>query len=110
MYYFGESITLLGEYAWYSDNSGGKTHPVGQLKPNAWGLYDMHGNVWEWVQDWFGEYTPGTVTDPPGQRDGELKVRRGGSWYSVPGFVSVSSRNERPPDYSNNRVGFRCAR
>ncbi|MCL1916602.1 MAG: formylglycine-generating enzyme family protein [Desulfovibrionaceae bacterium] len=72
----------LAEYAWYRDNSEGRTHPVGGLKPNAWGLYDMYGNVWEWVQDFYdGDYYAASPdADPPGPEDGEERVVRGCSW------------------------------
>ena len=68
IYGFGNDPKQLGEYAWYRGNSGRHPHPVGQKRPNAWGLYDMLGNVWEWVQDWDGKYPTGAVTDPKGLR------------------------------------------
>jgi formylglycine-generating enzyme required for sulfatase activity len=80
-YSFGDDERQLAEYAWYSANAGNMAHAVGQKKPNPWGLYDMHGNVWEWVQDWYGPYTAGNAVDPAGPPSGSHRVGRGGSWY-----------------------------
>jgi sulfatase modifying factor 1 len=79
---FGDSDRDLGGYGWYDDNSGRKTHPVAQKKPNAWGLYDLHGNVWEWCQGRYGKYPSGSVVDPIGSSSGAYRVKRGGSWFN----------------------------
>jgi formylglycine-generating enzyme required for sulfatase activity len=108
-YSFGNETSLLGEYAWYRDNSGGKTHPVGQLKPNAWGLYDMHGNVMEWVQDWYGRYSEQSVRDPQGPPSGSHRMRRGGAWNSV-ATVCRSANRYSVPGFRDDFLGFRLVR
>ncbi len=80
-YSFGEGSKSLGDYAWFDQNSNRQTHPVGEKKANAWGLYDMHGNVWEWCSDWYGQYPKGAVSDPVETRESSNRVFRGGSWY-----------------------------
>ena len=83
---FGDDEARLGEYAWYSGNSDNKTHPVGEKKPNAWGLYDIHGNVWEWCWNWWDDKyyercaKQGVVADPSGPETGSSRLYRGGSW------------------------------
>jgi formylglycine-generating enzyme required for sulfatase activity len=84
----------FGEMIIYDKNSGLSTHQVRSKRPNAWGLYDMHGNVWEWVQDWFDKYQGKQVVDPQGPHKGSLRVLRGGS----------------PPDFRNSALGLRLAR
>jgi formylglycine-generating enzyme required for sulfatase activity len=109
-YSFGDDPEQLDEYAWYISNSGSKTHSVGQKKPNAWGLYDMHGNVWEWVQDWHGKYPSEPMTDPQGPASGSYRVYRGGSWYDDAGDCRSAYRPGWPPGTRNGYLGFRLLR
>jgi formylglycine-generating enzyme required for sulfatase activity len=99
----------LWEMGWYCGNSGKRTHSVAQKKPNAWGLYDMHGNVWEWCQDWYGAYPSGSVTDPEGPPSGVSRVLRGGSWNNNARYCRSANRNRNKPGNRNNNLGFRLA-
>jgi formylglycine-generating enzyme required for sulfatase activity len=106
---FGDNANELEEYAWYEKNSEGKTHPVGQLKPNSWGLHDMYGLVWEWCQDLYGSYSAEPLSDPPGPQSGAFRVMRGGSWYSIAGESRSASRFFFSPDTHFGNIGFRVA-
>ena len=99
----------IGEVAWYDDNSGSKTHPVAQKRPNELGIYDMSGNVWEWCSDWYGNYSSSAQTNPTGPNTGTYRVFRGGSWYSCAGYCRVSIRSIDTPSYRNDYLGFRLA-
>jgi C1A family cysteine protease/formylglycine-generating enzyme required for sulfatase activity len=106
-FYFGDDVTQLGAYAWYSDNSGNATHPVGTKTPNAWGLYDMTGNADEWCQDWFGTYGSAPQTDPAGPSNGSNKIFRGGAWIDDSYYCSLAKRFQTTPNYHGWAVGFR---
>lgn len=108
-YCFGDDEGRLGEYAWYGSNSNSQTHPVGQKKPNAWGLHDMHGNVWEWCQDWYGDYPTSSVTDPVGASSGSYRVFRGGSWGQGAGRCRSAGRLSLSPGNRHGHLGFRLA-
>jgi formylglycine-generating enzyme required for sulfatase activity len=96
--------------AWYAENSGYETHAVGQKRPNAWGLYDMLGNVWEWCHDGKRRYTAYTVVDPIGPTDaGAHRVVRGGSWHYSARYVRAAHRYWGNPGYRVDDLGFRCA-
>ena len=98
----------IGNVAWYEDNSGDRTHPVGMKKPNSLGIYDMSGNVWEWCQDWYGDYSSYSQTNPTGPDSGwSYRVYRGGCWFSLARVCRVSIRSGYAPGSRYSDLGFR---
>ena len=98
----------IDEVAWYTENTNDEsTRPVGLKLPNELGLYDMSGNVWEWCHDRYGVYPSGKHTDPKGQKIGDYRVLRGGSYFSYAGRCRPSYRSYYTPDYRYNDIGFR---
>lgn len=112
-HYFGDDSSQLGNHAWFGEGfAEGGHHPVSQKTQNPWGLYDIHGNVWEWVEDWFDSayYAQSPATDPQGPDNGSQRVVRGGSWHSTGDGWRSASRRDYDPDYRGISIGFRLVR
>ena len=102
--YAGGSLDSIG---WYKSNSSGRIHPVGQKRANPWGFYDMHGNVWEWCADWYGDYQSGAVTNSQGVLSGVERIIRGGSRFREAESCRSANRLNRQPDSGYYNTGFR---
>jgi formylglycine-generating enzyme required for sulfatase activity len=114
MYSFGDDESALRDYAWFADNAyfvnEKYAHSVATKKPNSWGLYDMHGNVYEWCQDRFGEYENSPTVDPSGPQAGSFRIFRGGHWNSTARQCQSSYRSRSLPTYRVTNLGFRVVR
>jgi formylglycine-generating enzyme required for sulfatase activity len=110
-YSFGDNVAMLDRYAWWSANSGGSTQAVAQLLPNAFGLFDMHGSLWEWCADWYDAsyYSTSPTNDPLGPASGEFRILRGGFRTDDPARLRAAYRYGHHPDRRNNAYGFRVA-
>jgi formylglycine-generating enzyme required for sulfatase activity len=105
-FYWGDKPDV--SFSWTAKNARSRSHLVGQKKPNALGLYDMSGNVWEWVSDWENSYSEHPKTNPKGPASGTNKVMRGGSWYAHPNYARSTYRGQNDPTIRYTDIGFRC--
>jgi serine/threonine protein kinase/formylglycine-generating enzyme required for sulfatase activity len=108
-YGFGSEMSLLGQFGWFTENSGRHVHPPRELRPSVRGLFDMHGNLFEWCHDLFGDFRVGTVTDPLGAEGGSDRVIRGGCWFYVADICRSAVRITRDPAHRADGIGFRLA-
>ena len=109
LFAFGDDAAVADQYAWTAENCDAGTHPVGLKRPNPWGLYDVHGNVWEWCADWFAPYPAAPLTDPLGPSTSKYKVFKGGGWNQDVEYARASSRFMMSPSNGIHFVGFRLA-
>jgi formylglycine-generating enzyme required for sulfatase activity len=110
-YSFGKDASKLGEYAWYDANTGDNARRVGRKLPNPWGLYDMHGNVFEWVSDWYSAdyYALGPKANPTGPKEGQVRLLRGGGWTDNAHWCRSAIRYTQAPTIRRGYLGFRAA-
>ena len=106
-YSYGDSTEPLADHGWFAGNAEDRSQPVGTRKPNAWGLYDMHGNVWEWCADWYAPYNAADVDSPRGPDQGTLRVLRGGGWYDEATECRAADRRWSDPTVGSDCDGFR---
>jgi formylglycine-generating enzyme required for sulfatase activity len=109
-YGFGGDLAVLHRYAWYANSSEERGHLPRELRPNLRGLFDMHGNVWEWCHDWYGNYSEADTQDPIGTPRGLNRVDRGGGWYNVAAYSRSSMRRSHAPSHRQaDLIGCRLA-
>ena len=108
-YGFGSDVSLLGRFGWFAENSGKHVHPPRELRPSIRGLFDLHGNLFEWTHDWYGDYGALATTDPLGAKGGSNRVIRGGSWSYDAANCRSAIRNSNDPTFRSNDFGFRLA-
>ena len=108
-YGFGSEVSLLGRFGWFAENSGKHVHPPRALRPSIRGLFDLHGNLFEWTHDWFGDYAALASYDPLSSRGDSFRVSRGGSWPHVAADCRAANRGRNKPTFSTSSHGFRLA-